>query len=277
MAGTVTTPPATPPTPQEGQAFESALRGYDRRQVDDFVAAKNKEVAGLRLELAEAQRQRQRATEHAESTESELRELRARSAHTDPVKPEDGFGFRAEKLLRMAEQEAAEIRTSAGRESAAVIERARTDAEKHRHETEQTLIARASLLEQQAAQRTAELQEREQQISDQLAAAREQADQLHAAAVLAADRLRQESEATAEQTRLRASADAQRRLDQASKEISRLDQLQTDVRAELGRLVQVLSSELAPGGSDGEQRSSNGRTAVASSGQRKAGSSADPE
>ena len=42
----------------------------------------------------------------------------------------------------------------------------------HRHEVEQTLITRASLLEQQSAKRSAALQEREQRISEQLAAAR---------------------------------------------------------------------------------------------------------
>ena len=96
-------------------------------------------------------------------------------------------------------------------------------------------------------QRSAELQEREQQIADQLDAAREQADQLHAAAARTADRLRQESEAAAEEAKLRAATDIQRQRDQHAQEIARLDKVQSDVRAELGRLNDVLSNELAAG------------------------------
>jgi hypothetical protein len=231
----------------ETHQFDTVLRGYERRQVDEFVVEKNKEIAWLKMELAEAHRQRRLATEHAEGTETELRELRANSAHTEPASIEDSFGYRAEKLLRMAEQEAAEVRSQASRESAGIIEQARTEAEKHRHEVEQSLIARASLLEQQAAQRTTELQEREQQISDQLSAAREQADQLHAAAVRAADRLQEESVAAAEETKVRAETAAKRQLDQAAQEIARLSALQTDVRSELGRLAQMLANELSAG------------------------------
>lgn len=110
---------------------------------------------------------------------------------------------------------------------------------------EQTLISRASQLEEQAAQRSAELQEREQQIADQLTAAREQADQLHAAAAHSADRLRQESEAAASEIRLRADTAAKRQHDQAAQEVARLGALQGNVRTELARLVEVLSGELS--------------------------------
>jgi hypothetical protein len=263
--------PSTPTGNEHQPQFDTVLRGYERRQVDEFAVEKNKEIAWLKMELAEAHRQRRLATEHAEGTEAEMRELRASSAHSEPAAIEDSFGYRAEKLLRMAEQEAAEVRSQASRESAGIIEQARTEAEKHRHEVEQSLIARASLLEQQAAQRTAELQEREQQISDQLAAAREQADQLHAAAVRAADRLQEESVAAAEETKLRAETAAKRQLDQAAQEIARLSALQTDVRSELGRLAQMLANELSAGsrhsalrplgnGNGGEPKNGQGST-----------------
>ena len=267
--------PASTPTGAETQQFDTVLRGYERRQVDEFVVERNKELAWLKMELAEAHRQRRLATEHAEGTEKELREVRASSAHSEPASIEDSFGYRAEKLLRMAEQEAAEVRSQASRESAGIVEQARTEAEKHRHEVEQSLIARASLLEQQAAQRTAELQEREQQISDQLSAAREQADQLHAAAVRAADRLQEESIAAAEETKLRAETAAKRQLDQAAQEIARLSALQTDVRSELGRLAQMLANELAAGARHAAARVSTGNEGKAGPGGEKNGSSAD--
>ena len=241
------TPTTATSSGSPGMPFDTVLRGYERRQVDDFVAKQKEELAKLKGELTESERKRRQADEHAEATERELRDVRAKSAHSEPRSVEDSFGYRAEKLLRIAEQEAAEVRTHASRESAAIIEQARTDAEKHRHEVEQSLIARASVLEQQAGQRTTELQEREQQIADQLAAAREQADQLHAAAARTADRLRQESEAAAEEAKLRAATDIQRQRDQAQQEISRLDKVQSDVRSELARLNEVLSNELSAG------------------------------
>lgn len=238
---------SNPPSAQGDVPFDTAMRGYERRQVDEFVAARKEEVSALTTELAEERRRRHLATEQTDSVTAELRELRARSPH-EPAVPEESFGFRAEKLLRMAEQEAIEIRGNASRESASIVEQARKEAEQHRHEVEQTLISRASLLEQQAGQRSAELLEREQQVTDQLAAAREQADQTNAAANRAAERLRHESEAAAEDTRARAEAAAQRHRDQADQEITRLTALQSDVRSELARLAEVLTAELSPDG-----------------------------
>jgi hypothetical protein len=255
---------ATPPTAtsgldySHGQPFDTVLRGYERRQVDDFVAKSNDEIVGLKEDLAEAQRKCRLATERAEATARELRELQGNSAHAEPIAVEDSFGYRAEKLLRLADQEAAEMRSHASRDSAAIIEQARTEAEKHRHEVEQSLIARDAVLEQQAAQRNAELQEREQQIAEQLVAAREQADQLHSAAVRTAEQLRQESEAAAEEAKLRAATDVQRLRDQAAQEIARLEKLHTDVRDELARLAEVLSTELAAGPRPGVQADRNG-------------------
>jgi membrane protein involved in colicin uptake len=177
---------------------------------------------------------------------------------------EDSFGYRAEKLLRIAEQEAAEVRAHASRESAAIIEQARIEAEKHRHEMEQSLIARAGVLEQQTAQRNAELHDREQQIADQLATAREQADQLQSVAVRTAERLRQEAEAAAAEAKLWVATEIQRQRDQAVQEMTRLEKVHADVRSELARLAEVLSNELdAPRSGVPAQRSGSpqpGRT-----------------
>jgi DivIVA domain-containing protein len=225
--------------------FDMVLRGYDRIEVDEYIEKLLEENAALRREV-EVGGARSAPVERPVEREDPSPQ------HYDVDTPaEDSFGFRAEKLLRMAEQEAVEIRSNASRESASIIEQARKEAEQHRHEVEQTLISRASLLEQQAAQRSSEIQEREQQVADQLAAAREQADQMHAAATRAADRLRQESEAAAEETRARAEAAAQRQRDSASQEIARLSALQQDVRSELARLAEVLTNELAADSSRG--------------------------
>jgi hypothetical protein len=229
-------------------AFDTSLRGYERRQVDEYVARQRNEMTTLRAGLAEAERQRRLATEHAEATEEENRRLRATAGReTQPA--EEGFGFRAEKLLRLAEQEAAEVRARTRQESAALLEQTRAEAEKHRHEVEQSLITRAAQLDQAAARRAVELQEREQQIADQLEATRAETEQLHAAATRAADRLRQESEAKADEIRVRAETAAKKVRDQAEHDLMRLSALRSNVHAELARLAEVLVNEL-PSGSD---------------------------
>src|SRR6476619_3257759 len=93
--------PSARPAAGDAPTFAAALRGYERSQVDEFVVQKAKEMARLRMELADAQRERRQATEHAEATEAELRELRARTVGAEPSVPADSFGYRAEKLLRM--------------------------------------------------------------------------------------------------------------------------------------------------------------------------------
>lgn len=243
------------PTTENVPPFPTAMRGYERRQVDEYVTELVEKLNRLHTDVAEGQRKLRLATEHAEATERELRDARSRPAPEAAPPAEEGFGFRAEKLLRLAEQEATELRANASREASAIVEKARTEAEHHRHEVEQSLISRASLMEQQAAQRASELQDREQQIADQLAAAREQADELHSTATRAAERLRKESEAAAEETCKRAEQVALRREEKATQEVARLASLQDDVRGELSRLAGVLGKELgqtAPAPRDGD-------------------------
>ena len=235
-------PSTSGPSRVDARRFDTVLRGYDRGQVDAHVAAIMEENAVLRRQVAEADRRWQTAEQHASATEEEFRKLQSQQRQAGS--PEESFGFRAEKLLRLAEQEAADLRGSAAREAAALLEQARADAEKHRHGVEQSLIARSSQLDEQASQRSIELQERERQIAEQLAAARSEAESLHEATRRAGDQLRQQAESAAETVRLRAAQDAQRMREQAEQEVARLAALQRDVRAELTRLADVLAAEL---------------------------------
>ena len=235
--------------------FGTVLRGYERRQVDDYVARLHSETETLRAQLAEAERQRQLATEHAEATEQENRQLRS-NASPEATSPQEGFGMRAERLLRLAEQEASETRSRTSRESFALLEKTRGDTETHRHTVEQSLIVRAAELDQVAGRRAGELQEREQQIAAQLDAAHAEAAQLHAAASRAADRLLQESEATADEIRIRAHTAAKKTHDQAEHDLMRLSALRGDVHNALARLAETLINELPPGAAGAPPRSS---------------------
>ncbi len=237
----------------ERRRFDVVLRGYDRSTVDEHVGRQAEQIESLRRELADSERRRALAEQHATATETEIRGLRSDPQFNERTPPEESFGYRAEKLLRLAEQEAAEARAAAGREAAAVIEQARAAAEQHRHEVEQSLIARSSLLDQQAAQRTVELQEREQQIAAQMSTARSEIDTMHESARRAAEQHRRQAEGDAETVRARAAHAAQRMRDQAEQEVARLASLRDDARAEITRLAELLANELGQGGR-GEQR-----------------------
>lgn len=230
--------------PGERHRFDVVMRGYERSSVDEHFARAVEESAALRRELADSERRRQAAEQHATATEQEIRGLRSEQQYSSPS-PEGSFGMRAEKLLRLAEREAAEMRATAAQETSSLIEKARAEAEQHRHEVEQNLITRAAELDQQAAVRTVEQQEREQRIAEQVAAARSETEGLHDAARRAAEQLSTQAEAEADAVRARAAQDAHRVQEQAGQEVRRLGELRERTRAELGRLAELLNTELA--------------------------------
>ena len=88
--------------------------------------------------------------------EAENRRLRESVTKQREAAKEQGFGARAEKLLQLAESEAAELRSRTVRESADLMEQSRAAAEGYRHEAEQALIVRTTELDQLAARRDAD-------------------------------------------------------------------------------------------------------------------------
>jgi cell division septum initiation protein DivIVA len=231
-------------TDANAAVFDTALRGYDRRQVDELIAAQREQIARLQGELAESERRQRAAADHAAATETEVRNLRATIPAQSGAPVEEGFGFRAEKLLRLAEQEAADMRAHSSRESVAVLERARAEAEKHRHDVEQSLIARAAQLDEKASRRSIELAEREQQMAASFEASKSEAAEQRAAASRAADRMRQEAEAAAADITKRAQSEVARMRQESERDLNRLRDLRTDVQNELARLAEVLVNEL---------------------------------
>ncbi len=233
--------PTTNTADVDRPVFAAAVRGYDRRQVDARMRELTSEAAKLQHALSQSD---QRAAQAEDELRSALTKLKQAGQKGDPAKEQEGFGYRVEKVLRMAEIEASDIRNKAAREASALVEKARADAETHRHEVEQSLISRASEMDQEAARRQVELQEREQQIADQLGSARKEADQLLAQAQRDAAQLRQDAESTAAELRQRAEKTARQHREAAEHELRRLTSMHTGVRAELARLHKLLTSEL---------------------------------
>ncbi len=223
--------------------FETAVRGYDRRQVDHFVARRLRMETVLRTALAEVESQLEQAGERADAEAAENQRLRAELAAKGSSATE-GYGARAEKLLRLAESEAAEMRAGASRESISLIEQARVTAEQHRHESEQAIIARSRELEQEARRRTRELEEREKRAAQQIATARAEAERLRAAAAEAAATMRDEAQAEATLVKARAQAEAGRTREDARIELNRVTELRADVHSEFERISRMIVGQL---------------------------------
>lgn len=243
-------------------AFDLIKRGgYDPHQVDGHVQALATQIADTERGLRDEQGRWQQERSRAERAESELADIRARmealqageqrrDGDQEQSDGHQGFGYRVEKLLRVAEQEAAEVRSTASREATGLLERAREDAEAHRHEVEQSLIARTASLDGEATRRRIELDERERQITEHTAAARDEATRMLADVHRQAEQIKQAAQADAEQQHAAAEKAIRERRVEAEQELTRLSELRTDVRGNLGRLLESLSGEFRNAGTD---------------------------
>ncbi|HWM56828.1 MAG TPA: hypothetical protein VNO83_03250 [Pseudonocardia sp.] len=221
--------------------FTTVARGYERQEVDRFVTGQQQQAAELQAALAAAERRIHELTERVAATE------RARSGQPGPESaPSAGYGARAEKLLRMAESEAVEMRANASQEARALVEQARVAAEQHRHESEQVVIARFREVDADMRRRVAQLEDREQKVAQQLHAGRAEAERLQAAAAEAAGKLRDEARAEAELIKARARAEAGRTSEEIRVERNRVTELRADVHAELERINRMIVGQLTP-------------------------------
>jgi DivIVA domain-containing protein len=106
------------PEPERPQ-FDMVLRGYDRIEVDQYIDAILQENAALRRELETSRRAAAEVQERSAAAPPQPtpQPTPSPTPHYDVDTPaEESFGYRAEKLLRLAEREAAEMRTRATRD-----------------------------------------------------------------------------------------------------------------------------------------------------------------
>src|SRR4051812_5864619 len=117
------------PDASQSVPFDVALRGYDRDQVDAHLASLESEFTGALSE-------RDRLAERVKQLEARVEELHLQPGDdraAEQVSPVDGFGARIEKIMRVAEDEAAQVRA----ETQAEIERERAEARKKLAGTQQ--------------------------------------------------------------------------------------------------------------------------------------------
>ena len=110
------------PTPQlldasDGTAFQTVVRGYHKRQVDDYIARLQERISALEAELEDAHREQTAAGEGG---------VRA-GPRTYPQ--HERVSLRMNEILRLAEEEAALARAEAERHAAGVLEGARVEAQ----------------------------------------------------------------------------------------------------------------------------------------------------
>jgi cell division septum initiation protein DivIVA len=192
-------------------AFEVVRRGYARDQVDA-------QLHELERRVLAAENARRMAEQHAASMAEELRLLRAgTSAEGLPATPQS-FGFRAEKVVRLAEREAADTRAAAQRDADALREAAMREV------GEIQAAARREAAEIRAAgtREAAELMERAH-----------------------ADAAQARADAAAERSAVAASREQSAALrEQVEREGAQVRDLRGAVRGELARLHALLGAQL---------------------------------
>jgi len=143
-----------PPTAPAGR-FETALRGYSRRDVDAHVARQEERIRLLEDALRDSDHRRMAVEAHAAQLEAELRATRDGGTQRPPDRLEQspiGDG-----VLRMARREAARVRVEAAQEARRVLEDAHAEAARSRERAERAAAAWTDRVEQHLARRLAEV------------------------------------------------------------------------------------------------------------------------
>lgn len=175
------------------EEFEMQMRGYSRRQVDEYVARRNNEIRDLEQRLA-------LALDESEHLRRELSAVRQQGLAGRPAHEE--ISERIAQILKLADDEAKAQKSKADEE----IAKQRADAQQEADRV------RADAREQAERMLTAAQEQAERTI----AAARAEADKTRATARTEADRLTADTRKKADQVMADAKAQAKKATDEAN-------------------------------------------------------------
>jgi cell division septum initiation protein DivIVA len=175
------------------EEFEMQMRGYSRRQVDDFVARRNGEIRDLEQRLA-------RTMDEAEHLRREVATVRQQALAGRPAHEE--VSERIAQILKLADDEAKAQKGKAGDEISKLRAEAQQESER----------VRADAREQAERMLTAAQEQAERTIS----AARNEADKTRTAARTEADRLTSETRKKADAALASSKGQAKKVLDEAT-------------------------------------------------------------
>jgi cell division septum initiation protein DivIVA len=207
------------------EEFEMQMRGYSRRQVDDFVARRNNEIRELEQRLA-------RALDETERLRHELTTVRQQALSGRPAHQE--VSERIAQILKLADDEALAQKNKASDD----IAKLRSDAQ------DETDRVRADAREQAERMLTAAQEQAERAIS----AARAEADKTRTSARAESDRLTGDTRKKADAALANAKSQAKKVLDEATARASaihdgaerRLNLLSTRHAETVRRLTDIL-------------------------------------
>lgn len=240
---------------QEAAGFDVVLRGYDRRQVEDYVER-------VEIALADAERQHAEDGERLTVVEHEMSALQSRLVEAEQraaglPEPASRIGERLTTMLRLAEEEAEQLVTQARERAAASMSERTADLDRR-----EEAVRRASGDADQArleAQRDAEaVRSRAQQEAAALTAdARRQADQTLQQAQAEAARLLADAQAQAEHKTRTAEEDVkilhedgrahgQELVAAAQRQVEDLRAQRDTIAAQLQSLRETLSAAVQP-------------------------------
>jgi len=175
------------------EEFEMQMRGYSRRQVDDFVARRNNEIRELEQRLS-------RSLDESEQLRRELSTVRQQALSGRPAHEE--VSERIAQILKLADDEAKAQKNKADDDIANLRAEAQQESER----------VRADAREQAERMLTAAQEQAERTIS----AARNEADKTRTAARTEADRLTSDTRKKADQALAQAKSQAKKVLDEAT-------------------------------------------------------------
>lgn len=240
---------------QDAAGFDVVLRGYDRRQVEDYV--ERVEVA-----LAEAERQHAEDGERLTVVEHEMAALQSRLAEAEQraaglPEPASKVGSRLTEMLRLAEEEAEQLVAQARDRAAASMSERTADLD-----LREAAVSRATTEADQArleAQRDAEAvrARAQQEASTATAEARRQADETVAQAEAEARRLVSQAHEQAEAKKRTAEEDVaiihedsrvhgQHLVADAQRQVDELRTQRDAIAAQLQNLRETLSAAVQP-------------------------------
>jgi chromosome segregation ATPase len=208
----------------ERPRFAIVMRGYDRDQVDAYLAEYERWAGDAQSHIEAGEARLAAAARRVHSLESKVADLEERSGDTLPPSVRS-LGERAEQILRDAWEAAQELRSN-------IVSEAEEEREKARHASDE-LVAAA---EGQAAEIAEDARHQREEAGDEVERARHQVEHFI-----------KEAEESAEDRAKAVWDEAQVQLSEAREELDRLEEQRRATLGELARLRELLEGVIGGG------------------------------
>jgi len=215
-------------------AFDIVLRGYERRQVDEHLAA-----------LVNDRMSAQRRVVDLEQHLARLRQEYEAGGQNEPSYA--SLGARVEKMLRLAEEESRDVRAEAKAASEQIRSQAATDVEEIRRLGEEDAARRKSAAELNCVQIMEEAHRESERIRAEASGEAE-------AKVAGAERVIEEARAKAAQIATEVEAKLAKRREQAERDMAARQEVADHRLAEIGQKADQIRMEAQKMRDDAESR-----------------------